>query len=297
MLPYDSEDNSNIMLSRKETFGSFTDLSSLMEENNHPNIETGQRSFTKTGDFGNSEISLFSVIPDSPSCDTNGTGASGGAKGFAKKGSFGSARDLLSKVANQFTSPKPKLSERENSTPQFTKVNASPLMQNYVSAPASEANDDRFQSSRKAKKATFVIHQDSPAAEVKPFNSSFSPENSNNNYMTEQTEVLPDVVGVESEGEEDDEQEVVDMFSKVRHNRHEYVEESIANGFNVNARDEKGNSLLHICAQNNLKKMAVLIVRNGGRINSKNTKGYTPLDYCNKYGFEKLANWFQQNSE
>lgn len=55
--------------------------------------------------------------------------------------------------------------------------------------------------------------------------------------------------------------------------------------------DAHGNSLLHICAQNNLMKMSQVCVANGCRVNHRNKKGLTPLDYCDNYSFDKLGDW------
>ena len=55
------------------------------------------------------------------------------------------------------------------------------------------------------------------------------------------------------------------LFSKVRHNHVDVVDKCIAGRrHNMQALDEKGNTVLHICAQNNLKKMASLLMRDAG---------------------------------
>eukprot|EP01034_Spumella_vulgaris_P024583 gene24583-30949_t len=59
--------------------------------------------------------------------------------------------------------------------------------------------------------------------------------------------------------------------------------------------DEYGNTVLHVCAQNNNKKIASLLLEHdrGGSssplVNACNAKGLTSLDYAEKYGFHKLA--------
>ena len=50
--------------------------------------------------------------------------------------------------------------------------------------------------------------------------------------------------------------------------------------------------MLHVCAQNNLKKMASLCLQHGCDINAVNRKGMTPLDVCDKLNFSGLAQWF-----
>lgn len=49
--------------------------------------------------------------------------------------------------------------------------------------------------------------------------------------------------------------------------------------------------MLHICAQNNLKKMANICIKQGCDINARNRKGMTPLDYCDMLKFSMLAEW------
>ena len=49
--------------------------------------------------------------------------------------------------------------------------------------------------------------------------------------------------------------------------------------------------MLHICAQNNLKKMANLCIKQGCDLNARNRKGMTPLDYCDMLKFSALAEW------
>jgi hypothetical protein len=86
--------------------------------------------------------------------------------------------------------------------------------------------------------------------------------------------------------------EVEQLFSKVRHNRIEDVRMLLEQGASVGLKDANGNSLLHICAQNNLKRMASLVLDHGADINSENKKGLTALDYCDNYHFDKLGDWF-----
>mmetsp|Transcript_36368 Transcript_36368/g.67735 ORF Transcript_36368/g.67735 Transcript_36368/m.67735 type:complete len:476 (+) Transcript_36368:94-1521(+) len=89
--------------------------------------------------------------------------------------------------------------------------------------------------------------------------------------------------------------EVEQLFSKVRHNRIGDVKAILDRGVNPRTKDSNGNSLLHICAQNNLKKMASLVLEFGADINAENKKGITALDYCDNYHFDKLGDWFVQN--
>ena len=88
-----------------------------------------------------------------------------------------------------------------------------------------------------------------------------------------------------------------DSFSKVRHNHVDVVQACIrGKTHDLGSVDDKGNTLLHLAAQNNLKNMAVLLIREGGfdgteQLNKRNRKGMTPLDYCDLYQFPKLGDW------
>lgn len=87
---------------------------------------------------------------------------------------------------------------------------------------------------------------------------------------------------------------ITTLFSKARHNRYDYVINEIENHhFNTNKTDEYGNTLLHICAQNNHRKLASMILKTvpNTNINAKNLKGLTAVDYCEKYGFDKMYDW------
>jgi ankyrin repeat protein len=93
----------------------------------------------------------------------------------------------------------------------------------------------------------------------------------------------------------DHEQDDLEMiFSKVRHNRIDYIEQIMQEeSFSALRTDRNGNTMLHVCAQNNNRKIASLLLDSAkhvrSNINAVNLKGLTSLDYAEKYGFEKLA--------
>jgi len=102
----------------------------------------------------------------------------------------------------------------------------------------------------------------------------------------------------ESIGIDDEALSSVDMlFSKVRHNHYDLVKSILDNktahneDFNKICVDNNGNTLLHICCQNNLKKMAMLVIQCGVFVNQKNNKGLTSLDYCDIYKFHALGDY------
>ena len=81
------------------------------------------------------------------------------------------------------------------------------------------------------------------------------------------------------------------IFSRVRHNRFEYVKRALEEGMSPRVVDDRGNTLLHICSQNNLRKMATMVIRAGCPLSQRNKKGFTPLDYCVKYSFYDMGDW------
>lgn len=88
------------------------------------------------------------------------------------------------------------------------------------------------------------------------------------------------------------------VFSKARHNHADEVIAAIQNGFNANTRDNNGNTIMHICAQNNRKKLAATLLQKFPQCNirAENQKNLTPLDYAEKYGFAGMATWLKEVS-
>lgn len=86
------------------------------------------------------------------------------------------------------------------------------------------------------------------------------------------------------------------VFSKARHNHIDEVLTAIQNGFNVNTRDVYGNTIIHVCAQNNRKKLAATLLQKYPQCNvhAENFKHFTPVDYAEKYGFSGLASWLRE---
>ena len=80
------------------------------------------------------------------------------------------------------------------------------------------------------------------------------------------------------------------FFSKVRHNHIDIVQAAIDQGFDVNSRDDRGNTGLIISCQNNLKKMASILIDSGEcDVNIVNKQGKTALDYCDILKYRDLA--------
>ena len=49
--------------------------------------------------------------------------------------------------------------------------------------------------------------------------------------------------------------------------------------------------MLHICAQNNHRKMAKICLQYNCDVNALNNDGMTPLDVCDKLQFQALGDW------
>jgi hypothetical protein len=95
----------------------------------------------------------------------------------------------------------------------------------------------------------------------------------------------------DAELEEDRWERVNAVFSRVRHDRRDAVKEALDEGFDPYSVDENGNTMLHVCAQNNLKKMAAELLRRGCFLNALNKKKLTPLDYCDSLKYDALGEW------
>lgn len=91
------------------------------------------------------------------------------------------------------------------------------------------------------------------------------------------------------------EDEVEEMFSKVRHNHMKKVEKALARGINPDAQNVHGNTMLHIAAQNNLVKMANLLMGYGAQPTVTNRKGFSALDFAETYKFSKMADFLVEH--
>ena len=60
------------------------------------------------------------------------------------------------------------------------------------------------------------------------------------------------------------------------------VEHNIANGADVNAKDESESTPLHSAALFGHKEIAELLIAKGANVNAKNDGGRTPLDYAKR---------------
>ena len=76
---------------------------------------------------------------------------------------------------------------------------------------------------------------------------------------------------------------VATVFSMVRNNRIKRVREALNAGFDLEAADETGNTLLLVACQNVNRKVVEMCVERGANINAQNRAGNTPLHFAMAY--------------
>lgn len=82
------------------------------------------------------------------------------------------------------------------------------------------------------------------------------------------------------------------VFSQARHGRLKRLEESLRHGFDANAEDEYGNSLLMVAVQNRHIKIVELLLRHGALLNHTNNNGNTALHFAFAYDTSGLLPQF-----
>ena len=79
------------------------------------------------------------------------------------------------------------------------------------------------------------------------------------------------------------------IFSKVRHGRADKVKEALLARFPVDARDEFGNTMLILSAQNNNRRILKLCLKFRANIDAVNKKGNTALHYSCFYEYTEIS--------
>jgi hypothetical protein len=86
-----------------------------------------------------------------------------------------------------------------------------------------------------------------------------------------------------------------EMASLARHSKYAEMEVRMNQAdYNlpIDFQDDAGNTLLHVTAQNGLKRVAKLLLRRGGTINKQNLAGQTVLHFAQSYAFSELFDYF-----
>jgi len=81
------------------------------------------------------------------------------------------------------------------------------------------------------------------------------------------------------------------FFGHIRHKNKADIEEVLAQGFDVNARDASGKSALMVAAQNGNKKLAKRFLRMGADPNQADRQGNTALHFAFSVGYKELADY------
>lgn len=85
-----------------------------------------------------------------------------------------------------------------------------------------------------------------------------------------------------------------DVFSFARHNKFAELESLFIEGLNPDSKDQNGNTLLIIAAQNDNKRILKLCLRYGARINMQNSMGNTALHFAKEYKYDNIYNYLIQ---
>ena len=151
--------------------------------------------------------------------------------------------------------------------------------------------------------------EESPLKKPKVVDNRFETERAMSKKGPSKVKFVVDEGGMDEENDDEEEEEIRTddaemrevLFSKIRHGHKDWVQQYIkGQGRDVNkgswARDERGNTMLHIAVQNNHKKLVSLLLKAGVSINRSNKKGMTALDYAEMYNFHSLAEFLMLNN-
>ena len=73
------------------------------------------------------------------------------------------------------------------------------------------------------------------------------------------------------------------MFNAVDNEDNVRVKQLLENGYNVNSKDQYGNTALHEAVRHNYVPIIKLLLKYGANINVKNKFGETPLSLSREY--------------
>lgn len=83
-------------------------------------------------------------------------------------------------------------------------------------------------------------------------------------------------------------------FLYVKNNKLAELENLMDEGLDIKCRDNNGNTLLLVAAQNGLRRMVKALLRRGATMNDQNLRGNTALHYAYAYKFEELAEYMKE---
>jgi len=143
------------------------------------------------------------------------------------------------------------------------------------------------------KRASGLSLRDSPARRSDASSKSSRTRRSSRYSETDIEEATStgDDVGVKLRGEERDDLKI--LFSRARHGRYKEVETLLDTGLSPDLRDEFGNTVLIIAAQNGNKRITKICLRRGANINAQNFRGQTSLHYCYAFGYVELGRYLE----
>ena len=81
------------------------------------------------------------------------------------------------------------------------------------------------------------------------------------------------------------------IFSYARHNKCLELEALFMEGLNPDSKDENGNTILIIGAQNNNKRIIKIALRYGAQINMQNILGNTALHFAKEYKYYNIFDY------
>ena len=110
------------------------------------------------------------------------------------------------------------------------------------------------------------------------------------------TNLLYTEVGKNSSSSESSNSEIIrvfdfqkyNIFSYARHNRYLELESLFMEGLNPDSKDENGNTILIIAAQNNNKRIIKIALRYGAQINMQNILGNTALHFAKEFKYYNI---------
>ena len=80
-----------------------------------------------------------------------------------------------------------------------------------------------------------------------------------------------------------------DIREAARQGNSEAVKQYLADGVDVNAKDDWGKTLLHSTAEMRRKEIAELLIAEGADVNAKDDEGDTPLYYAHRRVYTEVA--------